>query len=131
MRVMVDTNILISALLFPSKNMDALIYKITTKYTLVLSSHIIKELTDVTKRKFKNKVAVVDTLLSQLPYEFVYTPSQLPLGAFEIRDIKDYPILYSAVAEGVDIFITGDKDFDDIDIEKPEILTPSAFLEYY
>ena len=131
MRVMVDTNILISALLFPNERMDALIYRITTRYTLVLSSYIIKELTDVTERKFKSKVAVVDNLLSQLPYEFVYTPKQPPLGVFEIRDIKDYPVLYSAIVEGVDVFITGDKDFDEIDIEKPEILTPAAFLENY
>jgi len=30
-----------------------------------------------------------------------------------------------------DILITGDKDFDDIDIEKPEILKPHEFLALY
>ena len=131
MRVMIDTNILISALLFPSERMDSLIYKITTKYNLVLSSYVIDELLDVTKRKFKSKVSVVDTLLNQLPYELVYIPLQPPTGIFAIRDKKDYPVLYSAIAEDVDVFITGDKDFDDVDIEKPEILTVSAFLENY
>jgi len=128
---MLDTNILISALLFPNKRMNDLIYKITTKYRLVLSSYIIEELFDVIERKFKGKVSVVDTLLNQLPYEFVYTPKHPQSGIFEIRDIKDYPILYSAIAEDVDIFITGDKDFDDLDIEKPEILTVATFLEIY
>jgi len=131
MRIMIDTNILISALLFPSKRMDDLVYRITTRYTLVLSSYIIEELLEVTERKFKDKVAVVDTLLSQIPYELVYTPKHPALGIFEIRDKKDYPVLYSAITEGVDIFISGDKDFDEIVIEKPEILTPAAFLEDY
>ena len=50
---------------------------------------------------------------------------------FAIRDEDDYIILHTAVIEEVDVLITGDKDFDDIDIEKPEILTPSKFLEKY
>lgn len=112
MRVMIDTNILISALLFPSQQMKALIFKITTEYQLVLSSYIVDELLNVTHRKFHNKLEVVDLLLSQLTYELVYTPAQPRPGLFEIRDNMDYPVLYSAITEDVDIFITGDRDFD-------------------
>jgi len=50
---------------------------------------------------------------------------------FCIRDIDDYPVLYSAIIEDVDLFVTGDDDFDDVEIEKPEIITPSDFLEKY
>ena len=50
---------------------------------------------------------------------------------FTIRDINDYPILYTAIIDNVDILITGDKDFLNIDIEKPEILTPTDFLIKY
>ncbi len=49
----------------------------------------------------------------------------------KIRDAKDYPVLYTAIIENVDILITGDKDFADIDIEKPEIMTPAEFMEEY
>ena len=48
MRVMTDTNVLISALLFPSKNMDALMYKVTTEHHLVIPSFVIDEIMDVT-----------------------------------------------------------------------------------
>jgi len=41
------------------------------------------------------------------------------------------PVLVSAIQEDVDILITGDKDFSDIEIEKPEILTPSEYLNLY
>lgn len=47
---------------------------------------------------------------------------------FQIRDESDYPILYTAILEDVDILITGDKDFLDIEIERPEILTPAQFF---
>ena len=47
----------------------------------------------------------------------------LESNLFEIRDAKDYPTLYSAIIEQVDVFITGDKDFEDVKVEKPEILT--------
>lgn len=52
-------------------------------------------------------------------------------GLFDIRDKDDYIILYTAIIEDVDIFITGDKDFDDIDIDKPEIMNATEFLEKY
>ena len=128
MRVMVDTNILVSALLLPSSRMDMLINRITTKYKLVISSYVVDELIDVTRRKFTGKLNVIDELLAQLPYELVYASKQPPTGLFQIRDIKDYPILYAAIADDVDVFITGDKDFEEIAIEKPEILTLPCFL---
>ena len=34
MRVMIDTNVLVSALLFPSNQMNMLFYKITTEHQL-------------------------------------------------------------------------------------------------
>ena len=46
-------------------------------------------------------------------------------------DVDDEKVLYSAIIADVDILLTGDKDFSDIEIEKPEILTPGAFLEKY
>ena len=131
MRVMIDTNILISALLFPGPQMDRLMYKVTTEHQLVLSSYVVEELMNVTRRKFPGKVETVDVLLSQLPYELVYTPTKPKTGLFDIRDEKDYPVLYSAITESIDVFVTGDKDFDGLCLEKPEIITVAEFLKKY
>jgi len=128
---MLDTNVLVSALLFPGQKMNTLMERVTTDHQLVLSSYIVDELFDVTQRKFPGKVETIDTLLSQLPYELVYTPKQLKPDLFDIRDVKDYPILYSAITDDVDVFITGDDDFNDVDVEKPEIITPAEFLDKY
>ncbi len=101
------------------------------EHQLVLSSYIVEELKYVVKRKFTNKAGVVDTLLAKMNYEYVYTPDILDDTLFEIRDVKDYPVLYTAVLEDVDILVTGDSDFEDVDIEKPEILTPAEFVKRY
>jgi predicted nucleic acid-binding protein len=128
---MLDTNVLISAIVFPNDRMDALIYKAALDHRLVLSSYIIDELLGVTERKFPAAVKDVDLFLTRLPYELVYTPKELKRDLFMIRDVDDYPALYSAIVEDVDLFVTSDDDFKDVEIEKPEIITPSEFMERY
>ena len=128
---MVDTNVLISLLVFSSKKMNQMMECIFMEHQLVLSSYIVEELKDVVRRKFPDKVGVVDTLLAKMNYEYVYTPDILDETLFEIRDVKDYPVLYTAVLEDVDILVTGDNDFSDVDVDKPEVLTPAEFVERY
>lgn len=131
MRVMLDTNIIVSALLFPGKWINDFVNKLTTEHQLVLSQYIVDELKDVTHRKFPDKVDTVDTLLKHLPFELVVTPAEPEPGLFEIRDAKDYPVLCSAISADVDVLITNDKDFDDVEVDKPEIMTPGEFVDKY
>ena len=131
MRIMIDTNVLISAFVFRSGQMDLLIQRITENHKLVISSFVLDELTEVVKRKFRNKQEALDEFLTALPFELVYTPVNMEDSLFIIRDKKDYPVLYSAIIEDVDIFITGDRDFENLDIKSPQIMTASGFLEKY
>ena len=128
---MLDTNVLISVLLFPGTRMDSMMECIFTKHQLVLSSYVVDELKSVVKRKFSKRELAINKLLMMMSFEYVYTPNEIERGLFAIRDIKDYPVLYTAIIEDIDILITGDKDFSDIDIEKPEILSPTEFMEKY
>ena len=130
MRIMIDTNILLSALVFKSVKMADLIDYIAEKHTLVICSYTIEEFKNVVTRKSSKYNNVIDVFLSRLSFEMVYTPewnNNMP----NIRDEKDKPILASAITADVDILITGDKDFSDIEIERPEIFTPSEFLQQY
>lgn len=62
----------------------------------------------------------------------VYTPKVLDLSEFpEMRDTKDSPILVTAIMEGIDVFVTGDKDFLVLDVDIPEIITITEFLGRY
>lgn len=131
MRIMLDTNVLISMLFFPSKQFSQILDYITRNHRLVLSSFVIDELFAIADRKFPTKKSVVDAFLSDLAYELVYTPHSMPGNLFKIRDKNDYPVLYTAIIENIDIFVTGDKDFLDVDIEIPEIMTPIEFVENF
>lgn len=132
MRIMLDTNIIISIVIFNSEKLKQLLTKICDNYSLVLSSYIIKEVEDVTKRKFPNKVEDIEKFLYKLPYEMEYVTSKIDMKMIpNISDVKDMPVLYSAIVSDVDILITGDKDFEDVEIERPEIMTVIEFLEKY
>lgn len=132
MRIMLDTNILISAILFRSESLSRFIEKVAEEYTLVLSTYVVDELKAVVERKFPTKVKAIEKFLTVLSFELEYSPEDydgVPL--FEIRDDKDYMVLHSAIIAEVDILITGDRDFENIEIERPEIMTPKEFLEKY
>ncbi len=129
MRVMLDTNILLSAMLFPGERMNALVRKASVENHLVISSYVLDELFDVIRRKFPQQEGTADKFLQRIPYELVYTPKHPEPGLFAIRDPDDYAVLYSAIMESVDVFVTGDKDFSEVVLERPEIMTPAQFLE--
>ena len=131
MKVMLDTNILISAFVFRSKKMNELIYKLSKEHEIIICSYTVEELKELIDTKFKVSQKDLDEFLKNFPFNLVYSPTSVDNKLFNIRDKNDYIILYTAIIEDVDIFITGDKDFDDIDIDKPEIMNATEFLEKY
>jgi putative PIN family toxin of toxin-antitoxin system len=132
MTVMLDTNILVSAGLFPNSRLAALAVRIAEEYQVVLSSHIIDELREVVEQKFPDRKHVLERFLRHLSYELAYTPEDIDDDIYpKIRDKRDYPILASAIIADVDIFITGDKDFGGLDLERPEIMKISQFEKKY
>ncbi len=130
MRIMIDTNILLSALVFGSTKLRDMIENVAETHTLVLCSYVIDEFSSIITRKSLEYKPTLDKFLSKISFEMVYTPTVLENTPY-IRDEKDRPILASAILADVDILITGDKDFSVVEIERPEVLTPSDFLAKY
>ncbi len=128
---MLDTNVMISALLFPRERINSMMEYIFLNHQLVLSSYVVEEIKKVVRVKFPNKIDVINKLLVSMSYEYVYTPDKYENDLFKIRDAKDYPVLYTALVENIDILITGDKDFVGINMDRPEIMTPAEFIERY
>lgn len=132
MRIMLDMNIFISMIFFPSAQTRELAKRLAMNHQIVVCDYVIEELRLVTERKFPAKRKALDYFFIQLPFELVYTPKELNLDEFpEMRDTKDAPILATAIMEGIDVFLTGDKDFLVLDVDNPEILTMTEFLESY
>ena len=60
MRVMLDTNILISAFIFKSKKMNDLIYILSKDHEIVICSYTIEELKELVATKFNVKISELD-----------------------------------------------------------------------
>lgn len=98
----------------------------------MLCDYVIEELRLVAKRKFPSRVQAIEQFFFELPFELVHTPKNLVMENFpSVRDPKDSPILATALLESVDVFVTGDKDFLVLDLETPQIMTVTEFLEEY
>ena len=126
MRILVDTNILISAILFPKSLIAKTLLYITDNHSIVFCDQNITELREVLRRKKPDKLPDAEVLLAELSYELIpaaYHTEKL------IRDAKDQPILNAAIIADVDIILTGDKDFLSLDMEHPSCMNVTQFLE--
>ena len=125
MRVLVDTNVLFSALLFPKSVPEEALMLAAEEHEVVLCDRNITELREILQRKAPQYLADAEVFLAEMSYELipaVYHSEKL------MRDAKDQPILNAAIIFGVDIILTGDKDFLSLDLEHPKSMKPSEFL---
>jgi putative PIN family toxin of toxin-antitoxin system len=108
MRVVFDTNVLVSALVFPDGRADAAVRRIIEgKDDLVLSTDILGEVISVLARKFgrdKEELSRVAVILSEMA-EVVEPMTRLNV----FRDDPDNRILECAVAGKASKIVTGDK----------------------
>ena len=77
MKVMLDTNILVSAFVFKSKIMNDLIYKISNNYEIIICSYTIEELNELIKYKFKINQETLQKFFNEFPYTLVHSPTQI------------------------------------------------------
>ena len=132
MRVMLDTNVLLSAFIFRSPTLERTIELASTgDNQLLLSTYVIDEAREVVARKWPDRAHALEDLLLHLSFETIVTPLTMDKERFKIRDPMDYPVLYSALIGAADLFITGDKDFDGIHVDGIEILTPSEYVNIF
>jgi putative PIN family toxin of toxin-antitoxin system len=132
MRVVLDANILLSALLFPKSAVAELVGKIADKREMVLSNTIIDEATAVVTKKFPAKIGVWEDFLAGITYEYQYVPeSYLQSCTAEISDPKDKHVLATAFFAQADVIVTGDKHFFERTYEGIKILHPSEIADKY
>ena len=132
MRVMIDTNIFISAALFPNGAAAQALYKaIMPPYQPVVCDYVIDEVHRKFQEKFPNKMVELEAFFyTAIPvFSIVTTPEGAVAAEAQIRDPKDRPILRAALNAGADLLLTGDKDFLESSIEDPRIISVRSFLE--
>ena len=112
MRVFIDSNILISAIVFDRNELDIIRRMLRKGHQLVISSHIHEEVFRVVLDKFPEHSALVDEFIRISGMEKVPSSQYLHMtDQFDmVRDKYDRHVLAAAVASNCDLIITGDKD---------------------
>ena len=128
MRIMLDTNVLVSAALYPNSKPALAVLRATQKHSLLICSYVMEELNSVFARKFPHKTKQLEVFLSKLSYELCDTPD-INHNTPEMRDADDRPILQAAIDADVDVILTGDDDFHSLSLERPQIISPTEFLK--
>jgi putative PIN family toxin of toxin-antitoxin system len=130
-RVMLDTNIFISAALFPrGKVAQAFLKAVQPPFQPFVCDYVIDELHRKFYEKFPDKITVLDAFLFNAleVIKQVKTPLKEVSAEQQIRDPKDRPILRAAIKEKIDIFLTGDKDFLEANVSNPKIMSVADFM---
>ena len=129
MKVVFDTNILVSALVFPGGRADIALRRIIEeRYQLLLSRAILDELLGILSGKFSREaeeLAHVAVFLSDL------STTVKPRRKFAVlADEPDNRILECAVSGGADAVVTGDKAILALKtFRKVKMLSLRAYLE--
>ena len=126
MRILIDTNILFSALVFPHSRPAAALLHVANHHEMVLCDRNITELRDILQRKAPRFLPDAEVLLAELAYELIPAVDH---AEKLIRDAKDQPILNAAIVSDVDVILTRDKDFLSLDMDHPKCMTVAQFLE--
>ena len=130
MRVFVDTNVVISSMLFPNGKVARVFSHLLEKHTVIISSYTKEECKEVFEKKFPEKLKQLAIFFDGINFEEFATPNKIDENKYpKIRDVKDLPVLVSAILSDSDILLTGDKDFEDLKIDKPLIFSPAKYFE--
>lgn len=132
MRILIDTNILISAALSANGTpFKAYIKAVSYPNDGIICEQNIDELRRIFNRKFPSKLSALEEFLAlALPVlEVVPIPKEIEAAEEKIRDVMDRPILRATIAAEADVLLTGDKDFLESGITCPRIMTAAEFLE--
>lgn len=109
MRALLDSSVLIAAVISRAGTCATLLEDVLNDHEWITSDFILSELSRKLRDKFKypeNEIAEIREM-TMIAAEFV-TPVEIPVDA--CRDPNDLPILGTAIAGRAEIIITGDKD---------------------
>lgn len=136
MKVVLDVNVWISALLWGGLPLKILYFARQKRLTIFVSESLLKEL-EVTLRREKFKKQL-EKLNHPVEYFMIVTQgfsekcSPLSIYIPELRDSKDNHILATAVAANAKVLITGDQDLLVLrNFAGIVIMTPTDFINNY
>jgi predicted nucleic acid-binding protein len=100
---MVDTNIIVSAILFPNSIVAKAFSHLIENYNLALSKYTIFGIEDVFNEKFPHRIMEMKEFIQKTPYELFEDNKVENKKYLNIRDINDLPVLINTSESKVDL----------------------------
>lgn len=123
--VLVDSNILISALVFPNGAVSEALRLAIRTHNIALTDAIITEFKRVISIKWPDKSGEIEPFLSNFQYRLLPASDH---SQVVMRDPDDQPNLDAAMAEDTDIILTGDTDYSVLELKRPRIMNAREYL---
>jgi len=128
MKIVVDTNVLISAFVFGG-NAERVLEHVLASEELVISEFILNELKRVLNEKFDISDDKVNRILTSLSQVALVLSPDIPMPTV-CRDPDDNNILQLAAFASADFIVTGDKDLLILNsFSTTTIVSPTTFLQ--
>lgn len=110
LKVVVDTNIFISALIFKGPARDFIYKLIRQDLLIVISDYIIAEVNEVLQREKFHEKQILYSLWNLIQKDVEVIKIKSKITTTILRDPKDHPILQTAIKSRAEFIITGDDD---------------------
>lgn len=135
MKVILDTNVVMSGLFWPGHSREILILLDENRFYHLCSKEIADEYIDVAnrmKKKIKNfDVNILDELIEMILMKSIFC-EPFPGSGPECRDPKDQMFLDLAVTMGAKYIVSGDKDLLVLDkYVGGKVIKPKLFLDAF
>lgn len=131
-RIFIDTNVLISGLLFEGNEARILELALNGKVKLVISKQVIEEAKRALIEKFGLSAALSEVVVEgwSKVAEIVEVPKEEAKKFLEMLGEKDALVLAAAVNSNVGCLVTGDRSFHQRGVKKLiDVVTAKQFLE--
>lgn len=128
-RVILDTNILISAIGFGGVPREVFLLIVEEKIKGVISQILLVELIEVINKKFPRLIPNLPNIENNINESFLIVHPKKSINI--VRDRDDNRVLEAAVEGGCDYIVTGDRDLLELGkYKKIKIVTPTQFLAF-
>ena len=132
MRVLIDTNLLFSAV-YRNGSVPRQAYNkaVEPPHQGLICERSLDELRDSFVNKFPDRADELDLFIEGVKstVELILVPDKVHPDEAMIRDTDDALILRAAIAADADIIISGDLDFIESGIDSPMIMTAKQFIQ--
>ena len=114
-RVMLDTSVLLSGVIWPRWPYEVLQHAIRGDYRLVMAPLLLAEARRKYQERFPAHAADFEAFLASVPYDLAANPTAEDVRDNQslMRDSNDVPIALAAIQADVDYFVSEDRDFTD------------------